>query len=495
MRSVKKPDLPSLSVMLDIVHNTVTWNGGRHVFVRRYEVALLHALLRAASSGKAVAAPELQNSVQTLGQTQALNRAQLLRLVNGISGFLAAHPWLGGRLGHPPRKASVGPWRLHLARPVEWQVLDDAAVALPLEPTCHSPEHWPSPRLLAHPGLKELLGLVNQWLTFDALAIYGEVRSALECLPVLESFALTPQTRKVLAIRHIDLLRKSGRFDEALQIARGVAEAPHDALDGALKIQAQQLIMRLRYDQNPAEAWPALLASASYPEATTAACTTTLGEWHNLQALCLRRAILVDSTNGSEQLLRMHTQVLCHFESALYAAFAQKNWDRLHAYLDNIAYHLQKTLALGLCTVSEVCEWYALALACGDKLDSGHDDAWDLIYFGEFWLDHWQAIESAKLDIQHRSSLVSGAMHPRNQDYWEHMVSHMDSGGSPRQIAIALVLYMRWLSALNKSDRLGEAKRKLATLLSKNAGLGAILVANGYQRYLPNDVTAFQCAP
>lgn len=488
MLPVENPDLSSLSVTLDIVHNTVTWEGGHHAFVRRYDVALLHSLLRAAPSGQAVGASELQNTVQALGQAQALNRAQLQRLVNGIAGFLVANPSLGVRLSHPPRKASVGPWRLHWVKPVQWQLLDNAAADVPVAPKRHSPDDWPSPRLLARPSLKELRSLVNQWLTFDALAIFGETRAALECLPVFELLTLTPQTRKVLAIRQVDLLRKSGRFDEALQIAQSVAEAPHDTLDGGLKAQAQQSILRLRYDQNPAEAWPELLASANYPDANTAACAVTLGEWHNLQALCLRRAILAADAAGPEQRQEMHAQVLCHFESALYAALAQKNWDRLHAYLDNIAYYLQKTLALGLCTVSEVCDWYALALACGDKLDSGHDDAWDLIYFGEFWLDHWQVIEGAKLDIQHRSSLVSGAMHPRNQDYWERMVSHMDGSGSPRQIAIALVLYIRWLSTLKKSGRLGEVKRKLATLLAENAGLGATLAAEGYQRYLPDEL-------
>lgn len=487
MLPVKDKDAPTRSVTLDIVHNTVRWDGGHHLFARRYEVALLHLLLREAPSSRAVSVPDLQNSVRAIGQEQALNRSQLLRLVKAISDFLAANSWLSARLMHPPRKASVGPWHLHLTKPVQWQLHGGMTTAAPLANECHHPDDWPSPRLLVSPDLNELRGLVNQWLTFDALSIFGEVRSGLECLPILESFALTPQTREVLAIRHIDLLRKSGRFDEAVQIAQAVAGAAHDAFDDGLKAQARQLLMRLRYDQNPATAWPELLASASYPAVTTIACATTLGEWHNLQALCLRRAILAAGSAKPEQLLAMHTQVLCHFESALYAAFAQKNWDRLHAYLDNIAFYLQKTLALGLCTVSEVCDWYALALACGDKLDSGHDDAWDLIYFAEFWLDHWQTIESAKLDIQHRSSLVSGTLHPRNQDYWERLLLQMDRNGSPRQIAIALVLYIRWLKGLHKTEKLADLNRRLVSLLSENEGLGASLAAEGYERHLPGD--------
>lgn len=180
--------------------------------------------------------------------------------------------------------------------------------------------------------------------------------------------------------------------------------------------------------------------------------------------------------------------VINHFESALYGALAQKNWDRLHAYLDNMAYYLQKGLPLGVCVVSEVCDWYALALACGDKLDSGHDDAWDLIYFGEFWLDHWQAIEASELVILHRSSLVDNPMHPRNEDYWQRMVAHLEGGGSPRQKGIALVLYLRWLNALQKSGAMAAVKKNLAALFAAHAGLRASLAADGYAQYMPDDL-------
>lgn len=70
-------------------------------------------------------------------------------------------------------------------------------------------------------------------------------------------------------------------------------------------------------------------------------------------------------------------------------------------------------------------------------------------------------------------------MHPRNKDYWERMVTYLAGSGSTRQIAIGLVLYMRWLSALKKTVRLGELRQSLSTLLTQTAGLKTVLVADG----------------
>ncbi len=469
----KNQALASPVLDLDIVHNTAQWADSIvHKFNRRWEAAMLTLLLQQAATGQVVQAKELHSYLKTLGQTKPLNRAQLLRLLGGIQAFLQLHPSLPLSLNHQPRKASVGPWHIQMTSPVVWQSTGQATA------------NWPYPRLLATPACdaQALLALLNQWLVCDAFAVYGDNLAGLEALPDDSIFTISPDAQALLQLRRLQLLRRSGQYDAARAVAEKLIDEPAPHLDPRHRSYASLMLQRIDYDENPASTWPQLLAHPSPPAKLLAPCPQTMGEWHNLQALALRRSAIAAQNKQEQQ--HLHSQALLHFESALYMALSTQHWDRLHAYMDNIAFHLQKMLPLGLSAFTQVHDWFALALATADKLDSGHDDAWDLIFFGEFWLDHETELRAMGVAAEHRSALAAGNLHPQHAAYWLHSLQRLRATGKPRQIAICLVLHLRWVGR-NAIDQTALARQALLHYLEANKSLTQSLIDEGYGAWLP----------
>jgi len=87
---------------------------------------------------------------------------------------------------------------------------------------------------------------------------------------------------------------------------------------------------------------------------------------------------------------------LRHFQAALYLVLWFRDWDRVQAYVANLAYHLQACLAqhpsLGV-HATQVLNWHRLTMAYEDKLAAGRDSAWEYIFFGKFWLDNHEALQ------------------------------------------------------------------------------------------------------
>lgn len=469
-----------LSIELDIVRNCIWVKDRQWQFSRRWEVALLAKLLSANDHGHKYTLSALQQDLQQRGQSSLLNRAQISRLLSSIHEFLALLPGL--QLQHLPRQASTGPWSLQVARPVRWSVMPAAhAASLSMQ---RSELAWVHPSLLCRdspPCANRLHQLLRQIVTAEAFAKYGEHASALDVLSAWGEHQLSSEAKTLLRLRQIDWLRRTGQFERARQGAHALCEAPAVERDPSLTVQARHLLRRIDYDENPTHAWRQLLDDPQTPTIHAAVCWQTQSDWHNLQALALRRA--AQETQDSSTCALHHANAMLHLEAALYGAIRQQNWDRLHAFIDNLAFHLQKMQPTGNATLQQVHDWYGLSLACADKLDSGADDMWDMVYFGEFWLDH--AHELAAQTKELTGALGPLPNHPKTQDYWSHLCQMAADHGTPRLRAIALVLYARW-AQLQKHEMLAQQQHaKLAQLLANHAGLAECLASDGYAQWLP----------
>ncbi len=465
---------------IDIVHNSVRVKEKTWPFRRRWEATMLAKMLEAHDRGHKLDLSGLQQAVAQKGQTTPLNRSQIARLLLGIQAFLLHCP--GVELRHMPRQASTGPWYLQISRTLRWS--DGGPMPHAATSTLRSAMAWPHARMLhrsTSPNVEFLHAVLSQSVIAEAFAKYGDHRSAMDILRGWDWSLLSLEASAQYRLRQADWLRRTGQYDEARKLALALGDVPELGADPQLSHQARQLVRRIAYDENPGHAWRHLLEEPQPPAVNGVVCWATQNEWHNLQALAWRRA----AQNAAEKnaALHAHENAMLHFEAAIYGALRQQNWDRLHAYIGNLAFHLQKVQILGLVTVRQVYDFYVLSLACADKLDSGQDDIWDLVYLGEFWLDHTQELQALE---EHARHLTWPVQHrPQDQAYWVDLLLRTTESGTVRLQATALVLYTRWASLQRKNDLSKQLQDQLAQLFKQHTGLHAILQNDGYAPWLP----------
>jgi hypothetical protein len=324
---------------IDIVHNCVRVKDKTWPFRRRWEATMLKKMLDAHDREHKLDHSDLQQAVAQKGQTTPLNRSQIARLLLGIQAFLLHFP--GVELRHMPRQASTGPWYLQISRPLRWS--DGGLMPHAATSTLGSAKAWTYARMLhqsTSPNVEFLHKVLSQALVAEAFAKYGDHRSAMDVLREWDWSLLSLEASAQYRLRQADWLRRTGQYDEARQLALAFGDAPELGADPQLSNQARQLVRRIAYDENPGHAWRHLLEEPQPPAVNGVVCWATQNEWHNLQALAWRRA----AQNAAEKnaALHAHENAMLHFEAAIYGALRQQNWDRLHAYIDNLAFHLQK---------------------------------------------------------------------------------------------------------------------------------------------------------
>ncbi|MDP2226457.1 MAG: hypothetical protein Q8J78_03150, partial [Moraxellaceae bacterium] len=329
------------------------------------------------------------------GQSKALNRAQILRLFLSLQTFFDAHTITGLRVETQPRKTTVGPWQLRHEVGVLFCV--DGELGR---------EHWPHPGITSKPfDTEQLYEVLSVLLVADALACEGRFKPAMDVLGALDHQTLSDEASGLVSLRLCSWHKHLGSFGQARSHALAVIERPATA-DPGLRAYARFMMQRIDYDENPAGTWDLLWQTTGAPPGQHEPQTEqgsdwrTLAEWHNMRALLARRKLHAlthtHGTNGQpspqqETANTLNALALRHYQAAMYMAAWFRDWDRLQAYVANLAYHLQTLLGLSKPPGTEapsVLRWHRLTMAYEDKFSAGRDSAWEYIFFGKFWLDN-----------------------------------------------------------------------------------------------------------
>jgi hypothetical protein len=459
-------------------------------FNRRWESHILALLLQAATLSQTLCTSDINQALQLHGQARPLNRAQLQRLFQNLSQFLSCLPNQPIQISTPPRKATVGPWSLVFQSPVSFEICG-AQNAQQNQPT-----------FLLAPSIDELHQVLTSLLISDGFAVHGDYRNAIEAIQLLYTQNLTPEARCMAWLREALWQKRLGHFETARSLTRRVVATATPA-DPGLQSHAHFFLHRIAYDNSPAEAAHLLWDVASLPAPILSADWRTQAEWHNLRALLARRRLHalahaqpaqpISSAETPESLSR---SALLHFESALYLGAWQRDWDRLQAYVANLAYHLQSVFSLKLpwcANISQVFSWYRLTLAYGEKLEAARDSAWEYIFLGTFWLDH-----HAELIFANSSDALAQEVdgsNPANEIFYLRAINRLRDCGDVRQIAIGYTLYMRFaknhMRGPAKLIALQTACAELATLLTNQPPtLLQTLRDEGYAAHWPTELKA-----
>lgn len=486
---------------IDTRRNRVEVRSGRtpgsirtQTFTRRWEALLLACLLEQTQAPGGLDAQVFQGIVKARGQESPLNRTQWQRLLNNVQSFLDGCSGVGARIETPPRKRTVGPWRLVLGAPVAHTVDGRSGQA-----------EWPHPSLTEGSDTETLLEGLIQLLGADSLAVEGRFGPAIDAMQEIDKFRLTAEGRGLIWLRMCSWYKHLGRFDQARDCARFVLSEPQSR-DLGLAQYARFFISRIDYDQSPAASQEVLWrTTAEIPSGVDAggADWRTLSEWHNLRALLARRRMhaLADLPPGRlspsqapsvESVLALHHLAVQHLQAAIYMACWFRDWDRLQAYVANLAYHLQSALPLTGwidVKVAEVLQWHRLTMAYEDKFSAGRDSAWEYIFFARFWLEHQTAFDSVKVPDPLAHNL--GDLYPDQEAFYQRALVRLRECGDERQVAIGHSLYMRFaqehLPAALAEPVMEQQSAQLHRILQAQPDSGLLdnLVREGYTRHWP----------
>lgn len=473
-----------LIIYLQLNQVTVV-NSATHIFNRRWEARTLALLLQSTQTLQALNCDTLQQTLHQHGQLKPLNRAQLQRILLNISAFMAALPGQPMRLVSPPRKGTVGPWHIDYQAPVTFAVAGADNT------------HWNYPLLLQTPCINTLHSVVSDVLISDGFAVNGNYHLAVEALQPIYTQPITVETRCTVWLREAVWHKRLGHFDVARQLALQVLAVPTPA-DPGLHTHASFLLHRIAYDEAPASAASLLWHTLTELPPALSTDWRTQAEWHNLRALVTRRRLLDlhVSPGNTETAASLHAIALQHLQSAIYLGIWQRDWDRLQAYVANLAFHLQSVYGAklqGSPSLQQVFNWHRLTLAYSDKLDAARDSAWEYLFLGEFWLDHFGTLSS----IQRSDPLAQevDGTNPASEAFYRQAIARLQECGDARQIAIGWTLYLRFarihMQGAAQTRAVSNASGSLTSLikeLSQTVRQG--LQTEGYTAHWPKELTS-----
>ena len=482
-----------LHLSIDTLHNRVTVDAPaeparQEQFTRRWEAALLAALLEQGRHAGSLGSDALQARLSAMGQTKPMNRAQLQRLLDSLQAFLDTLQGLQAAVESPPRKRTVGPWSL----------VHQGGLTFDVDGQTSATE-WLHVALTLGVAADPLLAVLSALLVADALASEGRYESAVQSVEALDLSMLSTEGQCLVSLRLCSWHRHLGHFKEARQSAEAVL-AQSTPADPGLALHAQFFLNRITYDENPAQHWDALWQSTSKePQLASASGSDwrSMCEWHNLRALLARRRMhQLDSVQEPAAtphgVASMHELALRHFQAALYMALWSRDWSTLQAYVANLAFHLQSCLRLKTAvnvTPTQVLEWHRLTMAYEDKLGAGRDSAWEYIFFAEFWLDHQAQLAAGTVPDPLAHHL--GRSSPDQEAFYIRALERLNECGDDRQVAIGHSLYLRYAQAHLQGKPREEAVfaqvQALRLLLARQTTpkLLKALVAEGYANFWP----------
>ena len=472
---------------IDSQKNQVSFHEGDvFKFTRRWEARLLALLLETSAVSQSLGVAGIQQSLQSHGQQQPLNRTQLKRLFSSLADYLERVPGQPMQVVADPRKNTVGPWRLVFKTAVTF-VIDNAPL-----------KSWSHPLLLLAPCIDTLHQLVTHLLVGDAFAVHGDYRNAIASLQPTYGYALTAEGRCLLWLREALWQKRLGHFDIARGLTQRVLATPTPA-DPGLQTHATFFLQRIAYDEAPVGAEHRLWEAVAELPPLLSADWRTQAEWHNLRALLARRRLhaqrkKVPPAAAEDSVELLDRLALRHLESAIYLGAWQRDWDKLQAYVANFAFHLQSVYGMGLPrspTVQQIFGWHRLTLAYGAKLDAAKDSAWEYIFLGGFWLDHHKELTAHNLSDPLAQEIDGHS--PANEVFYTHAITQLNKCADTRQIAIGWTLYLRFakhhLRGQPQRTALLKATTALAGLLTgQPKGVVVGLQDEGYSVHWPADL-------
>jgi hypothetical protein len=413
-------------------------DGGRVVWQRRWASDFLALLVQQGRHDQGVDHAMLDTCLARRGQPVTLAPVAILRLLDTLQDFLGALPGRPLVIEHPPRKASLGPWRLRWLTPLDIAIDDEPGTGDMMS------EDMSNDLFVAlidgPPGqIDRLQALLQGLISSDAFHAIGDHASALEMLQSCRAMPLSADARVLVGLRVSLCLKRMGQFDAARLELRDLTGLS-GVRDRSALATAQFLFDRIDYDADPGGQHPRLWSSCTPPPRIQQPDRHLLAQWHNLRALLCRRRI--ESLGPLD--LDVHRLALRHLESALHHALMQRDGEGLLAYIANLALHLTSVLGRGGCQVRQAMGWHELALVCMDKLGVGGDNAWETIFLAQFWLDHEDELGAlADQPGQVGWMPVIGNLHPRDQAYHVAMLERIKATGDARQLALAWLCFWR----------------------------------------------------
>jgi tetratricopeptide (TPR) repeat protein len=448
---------------------------------RRWAAHFLAQLVARHRKNEPLALACLQAELQRLGQPQALNRAQIQRIIKAIE---AAFVDLGSRapkLAYTPGDQCGGPWRLSSPEGTQWDIRHRQQEGVVQPPLRRG--QWHSPLLCKDPALADLHQLMCTLMVADDLHRHSDFQAAHEELQDAYEAALTPEGLQLVLLKDAYALKHHGEYGPARQCCQRiiqVGDTSHKA--PGMASLAKFMLDRIRYDENPAVAYESLRHTAQPPEHLHAPDRTALAEWHNLQALLARRHMQA-APHEAEQ---AHGLALAHFESALYLRMAAQDAGKVPDVLFNLAFHLQKAHSLGLCSLLEVCQWYGMAAHYDHRHNLMGSSCWDYLFMGKLWLENHQELQSlmrqsVQIQGELNNALLLDHHHPWQGEFFIEAVRRSLLTGDVRQQAIAHILAQRFARLWHHPGLSAKVhERDLQALLHAHPALSQQLLDDGY---------------
>lgn len=415
---------------------------------------------------------ELQKTIAMEESEFVLHRTQTIRMLDDIQNAIAVLD-LPLWISFPARNKSGGPWQLLFRRPV---TLDEAHNA-PVDTQFGTETFFILPKNTAFTDhLRVLREFLTHLLNYDALCLNGLHSDAIDTLMPCYDFAISPRIEALLNIRLARTYRLIGYYAEAKARLTAITDHPKIPAATSLAGYARFQLNRLLYDEAPAEHFSILLANMQPPQAFFHEDSMTLLEWHNLRGLLMRRQIENSLPRDRQQL---HQRMLCHFMEALFHALRLENAQRIHDILINIAFCQQQLLSCGFTAIPEVIGWYNLSQSYADKTGISAFGAWSRIFFTQFFLEHYETLDS----IKESENLFSFDFDPREEKFYLKTLEELEHSGDLRQTLVFYLCYFRF-SRLTGKGCSTEIASIIRACLEENPEQRRHLEADGYQETL-----------
>ncbi len=509
--------MPSFSakpkLTIKIAENRVASLGieieGRH----RYEAVFLALLVQqgATSLKSGLTAAKLHHALTSLGQERALNRSQLLRLIDSVESTLSSLNVSRSTISHPARKRSIGPWWWAREASITINVIDGARLVAMLQAKPLPPLTFGFAKSGSLADTRALL-----WVCFnaDAFAWDGAFTDVVDGLSDKEIWSLvTPEFSAQLHMRAARAQKTLRNFSVAAEHIKKTEQlcAKQPLLKALFEGRIAWLRARMRYNESPVENANAVYAETSaliamltgLEQSNTAGRrpaleANTLALSFNLRALAARRAIeaLPNDTQNAQR-MKAITACLDDCFSSLYFALTTLELELTQNIIANIAYILQRIAEKGLLSelakdpAEEVFQWYRLAFAWHHRFHLADNTAWEYIFLGEYWLLDPERVRRGKKAIASKSAALGSAPrhpgqfvwhghHPGEQNFYVHALARALEICDPRQIAYAALNLHRYSEIMDEAPLRANAIAALKTVKKKHPEVLVMMAQEGY---------------
>ncbi|WP_338848786.1 hypothetical protein V8J88_07675 [Massilia sp. W12] len=483
--------------IIDVQQNRYRFgdDGGAR-FGPQWAALFLALLIKKARSNQDLTLDNLTHALQRHGYMGELTRMQLGRIVAAIEKCIENCTDLPIVVKYGSRNKTVGPWKCEFTHDFAYEILSAGKEEVwheeesGIEDVQAMRDKWRWPLLLKNTDMMALHELLQHCLISDAFAHHGNLASALDTLPPVYAHNLSKDGLVMLKLRESLYWRRIGNYCEARALIKQVLEIEaSDLLDFCLQDQAKFLLDRIDYDEAPALNHEKIWEMGYSPTQVLSGDTRTIPEWHNLRALLARRRLQALASakpiaKAGETISGLHQHALLHLESAIYCALCVKDWERLQAYVANLAFHLQSAISYHAADVAQVFSLYVLTMSYTAKLHVGEDTAWEYIFLGEFWLDYREQLENI---YGNKLGDVFGLVHeqrPDHEDFYLVAIERLRNCADHRQQAIAWINYYRFACIRHLPAVKSQAQLQIAQLCRLEPELRKNLEKEGYEAYL-----------